>query len=102
MDELLDRLEFSFKCKFSHYIVKVSQVKGSFYVLKKKPRGKILKDNLKYFFDQVEYISEGIYRKLAEYFKEFSYNFFPYFKLVQCYNNYQYHFLVFKKDYQYE
>ena len=46
IDVLLDRffesLESSFRCEFPRYIIKVSENKGSFYVLVKKPRGKIL------------------------------------------------------------
>ena len=42
MDKLLDRfferLEISLEREFSCYIVKVSQMKGSFYVFVKKPR----------------------------------------------------------------
>ena len=46
MDSVLDRMyediEFSLSKEFSQYIVKISQVKKSFYVLVRKPRGKIL------------------------------------------------------------
>ena len=46
MDSVLDRMyediEFSLSKEFSQYIVKSSQVKKSFYVLVRKPRGKIL------------------------------------------------------------
>ena len=48
MDDLLDRfletMEFSMKRKFNRYIIKVSQVNGSFYVLIRKQSGKILGD----------------------------------------------------------
>ena len=80
----------------------VSQVKESFYILVKKPRGKILGDNLKNLFDKIKYISERICNKFAEDCNEFCYNFFPYFKLVRCYGNYHNHFLVVRKDYQYK
>ena len=112
MDDLLDRffeqLESSLSLRFPHCIVKFSQVKGSFFVLVKKPRGKILNDNLKYLCNNVQLISENIYKKYAEefmvknYAEEFSYGYFPYFKLVKCYGNYHYHFLVVKRDYEYE
>ena len=47
-DEFFETLEFKFQREFSRYIVKISQVQGSsFYGLTKKPRGKILGDNLK-------------------------------------------------------
>ena len=65
MDVLLarffDSLESSFRCQFLRYIIKVSEVKGSFYVLVKKPRGKILGDNLRNLFDDVKCTSEKIY-----------------------------------------
>ena len=80
MDELLDRfferLEFSFQCEFSRYIIKISKVKGSFYVLVKKARGMILGDNLKHLFDNVKYLSEEIYNKFAENSNSFQYNYF--------------------------
>ena len=105
MEDLLDRfyenMEFSLKRKFGRYIVKVSQVKGSFCVLIRKPRGKILNDDLNSMFENVKYISEKIYRKFAENSSSFRYKFFPYFKLVRCYGSYQYHFLVVRKDYQF-
>ena len=70
--------------------------------LVKKPRGKILNDDLKYLYDKVQYISENIYKKFAQDSKEFCYGFFPYFKLVKFYGNYHYHFLDVRKDYEYE
>ena len=94
-------MEFSLKRKFSKYIGKVSQVKGSLYVLIRKPRGKILNDDLKFMFENVKYISDKIYRKFAENSSSFRYKFFPYFKLVRCYGGYQYYFLVVRKDYQF-
>ena len=106
MGKLLERfseeLEFSCQREFSCYIVKVSENKGSFYVLAKKPRGKILGENLKKLLDKVKHISERIHNKFAEDSNSFGYNYFPYFQLVICYGNYQYHFLVVRKDYQYE
>ena len=41
------------------YIVKISQVKGSFYLLIRKPRGKILNQNLKNVIDTVKNISDN-------------------------------------------
>ena len=96
MDELLDRfferLEFSFRHEFSRCIIRVLEVKGSFYVLVKKPRGKILEDNLRNLFNDVKYISEKRYKKFADDSKLFRYNYFPCCKLVRCYGNYHYHF----------
>ena len=48
------------KRKFNIYIVKVSQVKGSFYVLIRKPRGKILSDDYRFMIQNVKYLSEKI------------------------------------------
>ena len=105
MEVLLDRffktMEFSMKRKFNIYIVKVSQGKESFYVLIRKPRGKILGDDLSFTIENVKYISEKIYRSFARHSSDFRYKFFPYFKLVRCYTNYQYHFLVVRKDHQF-
>ena len=106
MDELLDRfyenLEFNMQREFSRYIVKVPQVRGSFYVLIKKPKGKILGDSLKNLFEDVKYISERVYKKFSNQSNRFKYKFFPYFKLVRSHGSYQYHFLVVRQDYQYE
>ena len=81
MDKLLDKffesLEFSFCHEFFCYIIKVSEVKGSFYVLVKKLRGKILGDNLRNLFNGVKYISEKIYNKFPDDYKSFRYNYFP-------------------------
>ena len=94
IDVLLDRffesLEFNFHREFSRYIIKVSKVKGSFYVLVKKPRGKILGDDLRNLFRDVKYISEKVYSKFADYSKSFRFGYFPCCKPVRCYGNYQY------------
>ena len=79
LDRLLEQLEICLTQKFSCYIVKLSESKGSFFALIKKPTGKILKDDLKYLCDKVQYISENIYKKFAEDSKEFCYDFFPCF-----------------------
>ena len=105
MDDLLDRffeeLESRLQHKFPRYIVKVSQLNGSFFVLVKRPRGKILGNNRTFLYDTVQRLSEDIYKKFARESTEFSHSYFPYFKLVKCYGNYHYHFLVVKKDYSY-
>ena len=58
MDDLLDRffeeLEGRFKLKFPQYIVKVSQLNDSFFVLVKRSRGKILNDNKTFLYDTVQ------------------------------------------------
>ena len=105
MEDLLDRffeeLESRLWYKFPRYVVKVSQLNGSFFVLVIKPRGKILNDDKIFLYDTVRQLSEDIYKKYAKNCTEFSHNFFPYFKFVKCYGNCHYHFLVVKKDYCY-
>ena len=105
MEDLLHRfyeaMEFSMKQKFNRYIVKVSQVKESFYVLMRKSRGKILGDDLRFMIENVKYISEKIYTSFVRHSSDFRYKFFPYFKLVRCYSSYQYHFLVVRKESQF-
>ena len=80
MEDLLDRfyekLEASLQRKFCRYIVEVSQVKGSFYVLIRKPRGKILNDDLNNLFKDVKSISTRIYNKFSGDSSMFRYNFF--------------------------
>ena len=83
------------------YIVKIPQVKGSFYVLIRKPRGKILNQNLKNVIDTVTNISDKFFNKYAEKWNDFKYKFFAYFKLVRSYGRNQYHFLVVRKDYHF-
>ena len=63
MDDLSDQfyelMKKSLKENFWMYIVKISQVKGSFYLLIRKPRGKILNQNLKNVIDTVKNISDN-------------------------------------------
>ena len=105
MDDLLDRffekLESSFKKEFYQYTVKISQIKGSFYMLIRKPRGKILGDDLNILFEKVGNISKYVCKNFARDTCLFRYSFFPYFELVRCYGSYHYHFLVIRKDYKY-
>lgn len=81
MEDLLDRfyekLESTLERKYYRYIVKVSQVKGFFYVLIRKPRGKILSDDLNNLFRDVKSITGRIYNKFEEDCSMFRYNFFP-------------------------
>ena len=103
MDQILDKFfetfEFNIQQEFSHYHVTVSQVRGSFYVLKRKPRGKILRETFKYMANDVKYISEKVYVKFSEQSNRFRYKYFPYVKLVRWCGGYQYHFVVVKQDY---
>ena len=103
MDSLLDSfyedIERSLRNKFRKYIVKVSQLNGSFFVLIKRPRGKILGKKRKYFHDKLKEITEKIYRKYAFASGKSEQQFFPYLKLVRSCRKYQYHFLIVKKDY---
>ena len=102
LDEFFDTSEFEFQEEFPRYILKLSEVRGSFYVLIKKPRGKILRDDLKRLFDDVKQVSEKVYVQFSDLSNSFRYHIFPYFKLVRCYGKYQYHFLMVRKDYKYE
>ena len=103
MDALLDRLhediEYSVKNRFKGYIKKVSELNSSFFVLVKRYRGKILGDIQKELFDDLKAITEDIHKDYTLRSKEFEREYFPYFKLVKSYDNYQFHFLVIKKDY---
>ena len=103
IDKLLhafyEEMDSIVKNKFYKYIVKISQVNSSFYVLIRKRRGKILGDDLCRMMKQIKDISEKIYSKFSKKSKEFHYSFFLYFKLVRTYGNYQYHFLVVRQDY---
>ena len=66
-DDLVDRffeeLESRLCHKFPRYIVKVSQLNGSFFVLVKRPRRKILNDNRTFLYDTVQRLSEDIYKR---------------------------------------
>ena len=75
-------------------------MKGSFYMLITKPRGKILNESLVDMFDSVKGLSEKIFSENAELSTTFRYRYFPYVKLIWCCGNYQYHFLVVRKDCQ--
>ena len=103
MDALLDKLyediEYSVKNRFKGYIIKVSELNSSFFVFVKLCRGKIVGDRQKKLFDDLKTITEDIYKDYALRSKEFEREYFPYFKVAKSYGNYQFHFLVIKKDY---
>ena len=103
MDVVLDRmfegLKMSLSRELSQYIVKVSQVKKSFYVLVRKSRGEILGCKKEKLFDVAENISENIYYNYCRDCTELGYNFFPYFTLVRNFGNYHFHFLVLRQEY---
>ena len=84
-------IDFSVKNKFRDYIVKVSELNSSFSILIKKYRGKILGEKQKYLFNNLKGITENLYKKYALKSKNFERDFFPYFKLVKSYGNYQFH-----------
>ena len=81
MDDLLDRffekLESSLKREFYQYIVKILQINGSFYVLIRKPRGNILRNDLNILFEKVGNISKYVYKKNCEGFINVSLLIFP-------------------------
>lgn len=69
-----------------------------FFVLVKRYRG-ILGDRQKILYKDLKNITENIHEEYALKSKDFERQFFPYFKLGKSYGNYQFHFLVVKKDY---
>lgn len=79
--------------------MKVPQINGSFCVLVKNSRGKVLKTDLVNFFSCVKSVSNKAYDKYSRKSK-FCYKYFPYFKHVKCRGSYHYHFLVIRKNYQ--
>ena len=103
MDNLLDRfyedLDYEVKMRFTDNYVKVSQLKSSFFVLVKQPRGKILGDKRDFLFATIKRISEELYYEYCKLSCVFEKGFFPYFKLVKSYEGFHFHFLVVKKDY---
>ena len=98
LDRLFETLEIHLQKKFPQYIVNVSQIKGSFYILIRKPRGKILKTDLEILFRRVKSISNKVHNKYSRKSSMFRYRYFPYFKLLKCCGNFHYHFLVIRKD----
>lgn len=70
MIDLLDRfhesIEKSLKQKFWMYIVKVSQVKGSFYALIRKPRGKILNEDLKNMINHKKIFRKKFFKSILK------------------------------------
>ena len=72
---MFEDLEMSLSRELSQYIAKVSQVKNSFYVLVRKPRGKILGCKKEKLFAVVENISKNIYYNYCRDYTELGYNF---------------------------
>ena len=99
LDVFYKKLESVFRDIFYKYIVIVCQIKSSFHAFIGKKRGKILHENLKCLLRQVKNTSKIFMMNFLKNQKNFVISFFHYFKLVCCYGNYQYHFLVVKKDY---
>ena len=87
------------KRNFREYIFKVTELNSSVFVLIKRYRGKILGDRQKILYKDLKNITENIHEEYALKSKDFERQFFPYFKLGKSYGNYQFHFLVVKKDY---
>ena len=73
---MFENLEISLRREFPHYLVKVSQVKKSFYVLIRKRRGKILDEKTKQLFDIVENNSNSLYQSQCRNCKDLIYSFF--------------------------
>lgn len=49
LDRLYENIEFTVKKHFKGYIVKVSELKSSFFVLIKRYRGKVLGERRKFY-----------------------------------------------------
>ena len=69
MDTMLDRffeeIERSVKENLKQYYLKVSEMNGSFLVLVKIRRGKILVEKQKFLFDTLQKLTEDIYLKFS-------------------------------------
>ena len=67
MDTMLDRffeeIERSVKENLKQYYLKVSEMNGSFFVLVKRRRGKILVEKQKFLFDTLQKLADDIYLK---------------------------------------
>ena len=67
MDTMLDRffeeIERSVKENLKQYYLKVSEMNGSFFVLVKRRRGKILVEKQKFLFDTLQKLAGDIYLK---------------------------------------
>ena len=100
LDRLFDELEYAVRSQFGEYIVKVSELKSSFFVLIKPKRGKTLRLKGKQMFENLKKITEKIYDKYSRISSAFYRNYFPYFKLIKSYGGYHIHFLVIKKEYR--
>ena len=103
LDAMLDRFfeEVERNCKehFKQYHVEVSEMNGSFFVLAKRRRGKILGEQQKLLFDTLKKLTEETYLKFSNMSSIFEKSYFPYFRLVKSYGNFHFHVLVAKKDY---
>ena len=95
-------IEFSVSKEFPQYIIKVSQVKKSFHVLVKKLRSKVLVKKQKMLFETIESITKNIYHNYTRDCSNLRYSFLPYFRLVRNFCDYHFHFLVIRRNVQYE
>ena len=83
MDRVYEDVDFAGKNKFREYIVKVSELNSSFFVLIKRYRGTILVERQKFLFNNLKEITENVYKENALKSKEFERDYFPYFKLEE-------------------
>ena len=65
LDSFFETLEKNLIEKLQRYIVKVSKMEGSFHVLIRKPRGKILNEDLVGMLNSVKNLSEKIYSEYS-------------------------------------
>lgn len=70
MENLLDKffmiMDRKLKKKFPQCIIKVSKMKGSFYVLVRKPHRKIIGDECKNLYEDIKILLEGIYDRYSK------------------------------------
>ena len=101
MDAMLDRffeeVERNFKENFKQYRVEVSEMSGSFFVLVKRRRGKILGEQQKLLFDTLKKLTEDTYLKFSNMYSIFEKSYIPYFRLAKSYGIFHFHVFSCKK-----
>ena len=94
-NDLLDNIKKHFPEEF--YIIESKG--GSFYLMIRKKRGKIVSENRKKMFDKIEDICNCIYNDYSQRQDFILRNYFRYFRLLKHYSNYHFHFLILKHRY---
>ena len=106
LDKMFEDIHRSISKQFSDllYYTGVSQVKGFFFILIRKKRGKVFSSRRNKMFkiikQNVQNIAESIYQNYSRNFPEITYGYFPYFKFIRNYGNYHFHFLIIIKEHK--